>query len=94
MLLKTLANQKQVLMDKLGLSPDKEAGYFPCSFEDPRVKETMRKLRERSDWMERMGVPRLVDLNRYKFTTAAQTDVGQTFDRIRRLKTGAARRVK
>lgn len=94
MLLKTLADQKQVLMDKLGLSVNKEPEYFPCSFDDPRVKETMRRLKERSDWMVRMGVPRLVDKQRHNFTTAAQTDVGQTFDRIKRLQTGVARRIK
>lgn len=94
MLLKALADQKQVLMDKLGLSTNKEPEYFPCSFDDPRVQETMRKLKERSDWMVRMGVPRLVDLDRHLFTTAAQTDVKVTFDRIRRLQVGVARRVK
>lgn len=94
MLLKTLADQKQVLMDKLGLSVNKEPEYFPCSFDDPRVKETMQKLKERSDWMVRMGVPRLVDLDRHLFTSAAQTDVRITFDRIRRLQVGVARRVK
>lgn len=94
MLLKTLADQKQILMDKLGLGGGSEVTYFPCSFEDPRVQETMRRLKEQSDWMKRMGVPRLVDAERHNFTTAAQTDVGRTFDRIRRLQTGVARRVK
>ena len=93
-LLKTLADQKQVLMDKLGLGGGSEVTYFPCSFDDPRVQETMRKLKEKSDWMVRMGVPRLMDLDRHLFTTAAQTDVRITFDRIRRLQTGVARRVK
>lgn len=94
MLLKTLADQKQVLMEKLGLENGSEVSYFPCSFDDPRIKETMRRLKERSDWMVRMGVPRLVDKERHNFTTAAQTDVKATFDRIRRLQTGVARRVK
>ena len=93
MLFKTLADQKQVLMGKLGLGKGSEVTYFPCSFEDPRVQETMRRLKEQSDWMVRMKVPRLVDKGT-KFTTAAQTDVGKTFDAIRRLKTGVARRVK
>ena len=88
MLPKTLADKKQVLMDR-----PEEAAYFPCSFDDPRVKETMRRLKEQADWMARMGVPRLVDRGA-KFTTSAQTNVGQTFDRIRRIQTGVARRVK
>lgn len=92
MLLKALADQKQVLMEKLGRG--NEVTYFPCSFDDPRIQETMRRLKERSDWMVRMGVPRLVDKQRHNFTTAAQTDIGQTFDRIKRLNTGVARRVK
>lgn len=94
MLLKALADQKQVLMEKLGLKNGSEVAYFPCSFDDPRVQETMRRLKERSDWMVAMGVPRLVDLDRHLFTSAAQTDVRITFDRIRRLQTGVARRVK
>lgn len=87
MLLKALADKKQVLMGN-------EVTYFPCSNEDPRCQETLRRLKEKSDWMVRMGVPRLIDAKRHKFTTAAQTDVGQTFDRIKRLQTGVARRVK
>lgn len=94
MLLKTLADQKQVLMEKLNLKKEEEDAYFPCSLDDPRVQETMRRLKERSDWMVRMGVPRLLDQNGHKFSTAAQTDVGQTFDRIRRLQSGVARRIK
>ena len=90
MLLKALADKKQVL---IGKSKVREIPY-PCSNEDPRCQETLRRLKERSDWMVRMGVPRLVDPKRHKFTTAAQTDVGQTFDRIKRLQTGVARRVK
>jgi hypothetical protein len=43
--------------------------------------------------MQKVGVPRLIDKTRHKFTTAAQTDVAQTFARIKILKDGI-RRVK
>lgn len=69
----------------------KEPTYLPCSNEDPRCQETLRRLKERSDWMQKVGVPRLIDKARHKFTTAAQTDVGQTFARIRMLKDGMRR---
>lgn len=96
MLPKTLADQKQILRSyKVRLSSNKKFDEpFPCSFDDPRVIETMKRLKEKSNWMVKMGIPRLVDKGPHRFTSAAQTDVGKLFDEIRRLKTGVARRVK
>jgi len=75
------------------LTREEKPAYEPCTNEDPRCQETLRKLRERGEWMAKTGIPRLLGKGT-KFTSAAQTDIGKTFDSIRRLKTGVARRIK
>jgi len=66
--------------------------YQPCSSEDPRCAETIRRLAECRERMRRMRSGLLDDPNR-RFTDSASTDVAATIHKARTMNVGPVRAV-
>lgn len=67
--------------------------FRPCSSEDPRCAETMRRLAECRERMRRMKAG-LLDAPERKFTDAASTDVSATIRRAQARTIGPVRAVR
>ena len=69
-----------------------EPASRPCSSEDPRCAETIRRLAECRERMRRMRSGLLDDPNR-RFTDSASTDVAATIHKARTMNVGPVRAV-